>query len=98
MEAVDLFSEWALSGRDVGMAENHLPAVRKMLSLVLKNPIKNFSFLDIGCVNGYVVQEVSKHALCFKSIGIDTEGDSTETVLGASVLTADILRISTDGS
>ena len=78
MQAVDLFSEWALSGRDVGMAENHLPAVRKMLSLVLKNPIKNFSFLDIGCGNGYVVQEVSKHALCFKSIGIDGSKEMIE--------------------
>jgi len=71
MKAVDLFSKWALSGRDVGMAENHLPAVKKMLSILLKNRLKKFSFIDIGCGNGYVVREVSKHPLCFKSVGID---------------------------
>ena len=78
MKAIDLFSKWALSGRDVGMVKNHMPAVQKMLSIILKKPIKNFSFIDIGCGNGYVVREVSKHALCFKSIGIDGSKEMIE--------------------
>jgi len=71
MKAVDLFSKWALIGRDKGMERNHMVAVEKMLSLLFQNRVKEFSFIDIGCGNGYVVRKVFKHPLCYKAMGID---------------------------
>jgi trans-aconitate methyltransferase len=32
---------------------------------------KNFSFLDLGCGNGWVARNVSKNSLCAKAVGID---------------------------
>ena len=71
MKAIDLFSDWALKDRDMGMEKNHMPAVKSMLSLFIDKQSKKFSFIDVGCGNGYVVREVSKHPLCHKSIGVD---------------------------
>ena len=31
----------------------------------------NFSFLDLGCGNGWVVRQIAKHNLCNKAVGID---------------------------
>ena len=71
MKAVNLFNQWALKGRDSGMAKNHMPAVKKMLSLLFQNQTTKFSFIDIGCGNGYVIREISRNPLCSKAIGID---------------------------
>ena len=32
---------------------------------------KNFSFLDLGCGNGWVVRDVAQNKLCDRSVGID---------------------------
>tara|TARA_B110000438_G_C15630594_1_gene570822 strand:+ start:306 stop:914 length:609 start_codon:yes stop_codon:yes gene_type:complete len=71
MKAIDLFSDWALNDRDLGMEKNHMASVKKMLSLIFHKRAEIFSFVDLGCGNGYVVREVSKHPLCQRSIGVD---------------------------
>ena len=45
MKAIDLFSDWALKDRDMGMEKNHMPAVKSMLSLFIDKQSKNFSFI-----------------------------------------------------
>ena len=32
---------------------------------------EKFSFLDLGCGNGWVVRKVQEHNLCNKAVGID---------------------------
>jgi len=45
-----------------------------MIDFVLEersNSGKNFSFLDLGCGNGWVVRDVAKNKLCDRAVGID---------------------------
>ena len=73
-EAIEVFSEWALNGRDKGMEKNHSNPVEEMLNFITKerNKIGNeFSFLDLGCGNGWVVRKMLKEKLCNKAFGID---------------------------
>ncbi len=73
-KAVDIFGEWAKEGKDIGMQKNHAAAVNEMLEYALgerANIGKNFSFLDVGCGNGWVVGSVAEYKLCERSVGID---------------------------
>ena len=71
---IEVFSEWALNGKDKGMEKNHANPVEEMLDFITKerNEIGNeFSFLDLGCGNGWVVRKMLKEKLCNKVVGID---------------------------
>jgi len=71
---IEVFSEWALNGKDKGMEKNHANPVEEMLNFIIKerNEIGNeFSFLDLGCGNGWVVRKMLKEKLCNKVVGID---------------------------
>lgn len=72
---IDLFSDWAASGRDEVMADGHRPAVREMMETLLSHErIANtqaFSFVDIGCGNGWVALEMSLNEKCTKVLGVD---------------------------
>ena len=73
-KATDIFGEWAEEGKDVGMEKTHAMPVKEMIDFALKERVdigKNFSFLDIGCGNGWVVRDVAKSKLCDQSVGID---------------------------
>ena len=73
-KATDVFGEWAENGKDIDMEEGHAISVEKMLNFSLDERAlinKNFSFLDIGCGNGWVTRKVSTNLLCSKAIGID---------------------------
>ena len=73
-EPTDVFGEWAEIGKDIGMEESHAIAVDEMINFVLKERLnvgKNFSFLDIGCGNGWVVRNVANNTLCNRAVGID---------------------------
>tara|TARA_Y100000741_G_scaffold320143_1_gene268532 strand:+ start:1148 stop:1762 length:615 start_codon:yes stop_codon:yes gene_type:complete len=67
---VDVFSNWAINGKDVGMEKNHKLSVDNMIEFSIKK-LDYFTFLDAGCGNGWVVRKVSKHTKCIKAIGID---------------------------
>ena len=64
---IEVFSEWALNGKDKGMEKNHANPVEEMLNFIIKerNEIGiEFSFLDLGCGNGWLVRKMLKEKLC----------------------------------
>ena len=70
----EIFGKWAEEGKDVGMEKGHASSVKDMLNFVLQertNIGKNFSFLDLGCGNGWVARNVAKNTLCAEAVGID---------------------------
>ena len=72
MKATNLFNNWVDLGKDNGMILNHGPSVEFMLNLIPGKILeKNFSFLDLGCGNGWVVKKISQHEQCTFSLGID---------------------------
>ena len=70
----EIFGKWAEEGKDVGMEKGHANSVKDMLNFALKERInigKKFSFLDLGCGNGWVARKVAKNSLCAEAVGID---------------------------
>ena len=64
-----LFNKWAKIGRAEEMEKGHGTTVNKFLDkLTFEKP---FTFLDIGCGNGWVVRKISQLSKCRKAIGID---------------------------
>ena len=63
------FDKWAQNGRAELMEIEHGKNVSKFLESVPFD--KPFTFLDIGCGNGWVVKKISKNNNCKKAIGID---------------------------
>lgn len=73
-EPTDVFGEWAEIGKDRGMEDSHEIAVNEMINFALKERLEigeKFSFLDLGCGNGWVARLAANNALCSQSIGID---------------------------
>ena len=65
----ETFDKWAQNGRAELMEIEHGTNVLKFLkSISLDKP---FTFLDVGCGNGWVVRKIAKEKNCKKSIGID---------------------------
>ncbi|MAQ32088.1 MAG: nodulation protein S NodS [Flavobacteriales bacterium] len=72
MKAINLFNKWVELGKDDGMEVNHTPSVDYMFNLIPKKILKsNFTFLDIGCGNGWVVKKTSSMKECVSAVGID---------------------------
>ena len=70
----EIFGKWAEEGKDVGMEKGHANSVKDMLNFAFKERInigKKFSFLDLGCGNGWVARKVAKNSLCAEAVGID---------------------------
>ena len=70
----EIFGKWAEKGKDVGMEKGHANSVKDMLDFALQERTyigKNFSFLDLGCGNGWVARNVAKNTLCTKAVGLD---------------------------
>ncbi|MFB5612031.1 MAG: class I SAM-dependent methyltransferase [Nitrosarchaeum sp.] len=65
----DTFDKWAKSGRDELMEKEHGKNVMKFLDGISFD--KPFSFLDVGCGNGWVVRKIAEKEHCKKAIGID---------------------------
>ena len=73
-EPTDVFGEWAEIGKDRGMEDSHAIAVNEMINFALKERLEigeKFSFLDLGCGNGWVARLAANNALCSQAIGID---------------------------
>ncbi len=71
-EAIKVFNSWANQNKDEGMEKNHAFSVNKMLDLIpSKKLLSDFSFIDIGCGNGWVVKKMGAAKNCIKSVGID---------------------------
>ena len=67
---IEVFSDWAESGKDLGMQKGHKKSVEHMLHFATKD-LDNFSFIDAGCGNGWVVRDVSNSAKCTDATGVD---------------------------
>lgn len=63
------FDEWAQNGRAELMEKEHGKNVSKFLQSISFD--RSFTFLDVGCGNGWVVRKISNEDYCEKSIGID---------------------------
>lgn len=64
-----VFDEWASDGRDLQLERGHAYSVDAIIrTLPLEKP---FSFLDVGCGNGWVVRRMAAHPLCTRAAGID---------------------------
>lgn len=63
------FDEWAQNGRAELMEKEHGKNVSKFLQSISFD--RSFTFLDVGCGNGWVVRKISNEDYCKKSIGID---------------------------
>tara|TARA_B100001029_G_C15043167_1_gene445139 strand:- start:865 stop:1476 length:612 start_codon:yes stop_codon:yes gene_type:complete len=69
---IKTFNSWAKENKDIGMEKNHDQSVQYMLKQIPSSILVNkFSFLDIGCGNGWVVRKVNNSENCIKSVGID---------------------------
>ncbi|RAH07769.1 MAG: nodulation protein S NodS [Methanobacteriota archaeon] len=58
--AVDVFSQWALIGKDEGMERGHSASVQAMLELAVPKLNDGFSAIDLGCGNGWVTRMLSE--------------------------------------
>jgi len=63
------FDKWAQNGKAELMETEHGKNVSKFLQSLPFD--KSFTFLDVGCGNGWVVKKISKKNNCKKSVGID---------------------------
>ena len=71
---IEIFGKWAEEGKDVGMEKGHARSVKDMLNFALQertNIGKNFSFLDLGCGNGWAARKVAENTLCTYAVGLD---------------------------
>tara|TARA_B100001063_G_scaffold10122_2_gene7933 strand:+ start:5703 stop:6311 length:609 start_codon:yes stop_codon:yes gene_type:complete len=66
---IEVFSNWVKLGKDDGMEKNHFKPVMKMINLYQNK--SDFTSIDAGCGNGWLVRYLSKIQGCQKSIGID---------------------------
>ena len=70
--ATDVFSEWAQIGKDEGMEKGHAPAVNDILSAALQFFRETeFTAIDAGCGNGWVIRRLNTMDKCISSIGVD---------------------------
>ena len=63
------FDAWARGGRSSKMEKEHRHSVIKFLDRIGWK--KSFSFLDVGCGNGWVVREMIQNRGCADATGID---------------------------
>ncbi len=63
------FDKWAQNGRAELMEIEHGKNVSKFLQSISFD--KPFTFLDVGCGNGWIVKKISKESNCKKAVGID---------------------------
>lgn len=63
------FDTWAQNGRAELMEVEHGKNVSKFLQTISFD--KPFTFLDVGCGNGWVIRKIAKEDKCKKAVGID---------------------------
>ncbi len=70
-DAIEVFSEWALKDRDLGMESGHADSVHGMLSIALQRLDGPFSAIDVGCGNGWVCRSLEQTDRCTEAVGVD---------------------------
>ena len=90
--AVDVFSEWADAGKDIGMENGHGPAVKQIITAAFEEMNievikRGFTSVDAGCGNGWVVRLLKERDDCAIAMGVD----------GAPSMIRNALKIDPDG-
>ena len=67
---INVFSGWALNGKDEGMEKHHNDSVMNMIDFACRG-LPEYSFIDAGCGNGWVVRHISNDSKCNSAIGVD---------------------------
>mgnify|MGYP000464226867 CR=1 FL=1 len=67
---INVFSDWALNGKDEGMERHHNESVMNMIDFACSR-LREYSFIDAGCGNGWVVRHISDDSKCSIAIGVD---------------------------
>lgn len=70
MDAPGAFDEWARDGRAEKMERGHAGTAVPFLRRAL--PGGPFSFLDVGCGNGWAARLAASYANCERAVGIDS--------------------------
>jgi len=65
------FDEWAILGKDEGMERGHYNSVKHMFNMIEEKKYKNYSAIDFGCGNGWVVRKFKESSLCKDAHGLD---------------------------
>ena len=65
------------SGKDEGMEKTHSSSVENMIEFGTKD-LNNYSFIDAGCGNGWVVRNISNDPCCTSAIGVDGSANMIE--------------------
>ena len=71
---IETFNHWATLNKDESMERGHSSSVDEMFEILKKNTILlelPFSFIDIGCGNGWVIRRILENPLCNYALGID---------------------------
>ena len=55
---IEVFSNWALNGKDEGMEKNHSASVENMIKYSTKG-VDKYKFIDAGCGNGWVIRKMN---------------------------------------
>ena len=63
------FDKWAQNGKAELMEVEHGKNVSKFLNTIAFE--ESFTFLDVGCGNGWVVRKIAEENNCKKAVGID---------------------------
>lgn len=71
--ATEVFTEWAATDRDRGMEKYHAVAVDEMLSAAFSalGKKRDFTAIDAGCGNGWIVRRLAKEPGCRAATGVD---------------------------
>ena len=67
---INVFSERAQNGKDEGMEKHHRDSVMNMLDFACSG-LSEYSLIDAGCGNGWVIRHASYDDRCSRAIGID---------------------------
>ena len=67
---IQVFSDWAISGKDEGMKDNHFMPVMKMIEL-FENKYENPSIIDAGCGNGWLIRHFYENKKYTNLTGVD---------------------------
>ena len=71
---IETFNNWANLDKDESMEGGHYASVDKMFEIIYKetNLLESgFSFIDIGCGNGWVIRKILQNPYCLYALGID---------------------------
>ena len=71
---IETFNNWASLDKDESMEKGHYSSVNRMFQILKKetNLLESkFSFIDIGCGNGWVIRKILENPYCNYATGID---------------------------